>query len=137
MAGLFFSIGIPSFSHVSVSGGEKYEDARVVLTELAVLLEGFVVSMNEAEKPDDIARVLYKFTEAIEGMLPDIDEIRKKYPELNDEETHPEELKPLVQRIDKDFQAMMKAYVKVNANLEDPVVKEADTKFKEVMASLG
>jgi hypothetical protein len=46
-------------------------------------------------------------------------------------------LKPLLQRVDKDFQEMMKAYAKVNANIEDPAVKEADTKFKEVMSSLG
>lgn len=137
LAGLLLSTGIQSFGSEKINGDEKYEDAKVVLTDLAVLVEGFTGNMNEAEEAEEIARVLNKFTESMEGLVPKINEIRKKYPELDSEDTHPEELKPLLQRVDKGFQGMMGAYAKVNANIEDPAVMEADTKFKEVMASLG
>ncbi|UCE42865.1 MAG: hypothetical protein JSV17_07925 [Candidatus Aminicenantes bacterium] len=137
LAGLLFSTGIQSHGENKITQNEKYEDAKIVLTDLAVLVEGFVENMNKADQPKDIANVLNKFTDSMKGLLPKINEIREKYPELNKEDTHPEELKPLLQRIDKDFQEMMKAYAKVISNIEDPAVKEADTKYKEVMSSLG
>jgi hypothetical protein len=43
----------------------------------------------------------------------------------------------VLQRIDKGFPEMMKGYAKVIENIEDPAVKEADKKYKEVMANLG
>lgn len=136
LAGFLFVNSIPSYCHEATEG-EKYEDAKLVLTDLAVLVEAFVENMNQAEKPEDVAKVLETFAENMKGLVPKINEIREKYPELDNEDTHPEELKSLLERIDKDFQEMMKSYAKVNAHLSDPAVKEADTKFKEVMSALG
>ena len=136
LAGFLFVNSIPSFCHETTEG-EDYKDAKLVLTNLADLVEAFVENMNQAEKPEDVAKLLNAFAENMKGLVPKINTIREKYPELDNEDTHPEELKSLMERIDKDFQEMMKSYAKVNDNLSDPAVKEADEKFKEVMSALG
>lgn len=96
LAGLILSTGVQSFADENIDGNEKYEDAKLVLTDLAVLIEGFVQKMNAAEEPEEIAIVLNKFTESMQDLIPKINEMRKKYPELENEDTHPEELKPLL-----------------------------------------
>ncbi|MFC2165794.1 hypothetical protein ACFLT2_12475 [Acidobacteriota bacterium] len=129
--------GVLSFSG-SISPEEtKYADAKKVLENLAGLIETFVQDMDQAENAKTVAQVLDGFAEAMKELLPKINEIREKYPELDNQDTHPEELKPLLQRVDKDFQAMMNSYSKVNKHLEDPAVKAADEKYKEVMSSLS
>ena len=136
LAGFLFTNSIPSFAG-HVNSEDKYEDAKPVLTDLAVMIEAFVENMSQADKPEDVAKILDTFAEDMKGLIPLINTIRKKYPELDDEDTHPEELKPLLQRIDEDFRELMKSYAKVNEHLSDPAVKDADTKFKEVMSALG
>ncbi len=136
LIGLLFSSGIHSFGYKNTLQDEKYEDAKLVLTDLAVLIEAFVENMNQVDQPKDVAKVLNTFSDSMKELVPKINEIREKYPELKTEDTHPEELKPLLQRIDKDFQDMMKAYAKVKGHMEDPAVKEADAKYKEVMSGL-
>jgi uncharacterized UPF0160 family protein len=136
LIGLLLSYTAYSKGYVSLTLEEKYEDAKLVLTDLAVLIEAFVENMDESDHPEEVAKVLDTFTESMKELVPKISEIRKKNPELSDEETHPEELKAVLQRVDKDFQQMMKAYAKVNANMEDPVVKEADARYKKVMSGL-
>ena len=134
---LLIITGVFSFGD-SISRDEaKYDDAKQVLENLAGLLEEFVADMDQAENAKTIAKVLDGFAEDMKELLPGINKIREKYPELDKEDTHPEELKPLLQRIDKDFRAMMKSYGKVNQHIEDPDVKAADEKYKEVMSGLS
>lgn len=136
LIGLLLSYTAYSKGYLPLTQEEKYEDAKLVLTDLAVLIEAFVENMDKSDHPEEVAKVLDTFTESMKELVPKISEIRKKYPELSNEETHPEELNAVLQRVDKDFQQMMKAYAKVNANMEDPVVKEADARYKKVMSSL-
>lgn len=115
---------------------EKYADAKEVLEKLADRVETFVEGINLVDNAGDVAEVLDSFAEAMKTLVPAIKEIREKYPEIDSQDTHPEELRPLLQRIDEDFQAMLKSYGKVREHIEDPAVKAADDKYKEVMASL-
>jgi hypothetical protein len=133
---LFFT-GAFSFGNSAFDEESKYADAKTVLENLAGLLETFVENMDKAEDSKSIAKALDGLAQAMKELLPEINEIRQKYPELDKEDTHPEELKPLLQRIDKDFQAMIKSYGKVREHIEDPAVKAADDKYKEVMSGLS
>jgi len=129
--------GVHSSAKTITHQGAKYADAKEVLDNLAELLETFVKDMDQADNAGSIAKALDGLADAMEELLPEVNEIRKKYPELDKEDTHPEELKPLLQRIDKDFQAMMKSYGKVREHIKNPAVKAADDKYKKVMSSLS
>lgn len=134
-AGLFLFSPLLSGNGVPRETG-KYDDARAVLGELAAALESFIENMEAAEGAEAVAGCLDGFTASMSELVPGLNEIREKYPELKDESTHPEELKPLLQRVNKDFAGMMKAYGKVKENLSDAAVKESDDRYKEVMAKL-
>ena len=134
-AGLFLLTLILSGNGVPQETG-KYDDAKAVLGKLAAALESFIENMEAAEGAEAIAECLDGFTASMSELVPGLNEIREKYPELKDESTHPEELKPLLQRVNKDFAGMMKAYRKVKENLSDAAVKESDDRYEEVMARL-
>ncbi len=134
-AGLF--VFTPLFStHGVPQETEKYADAKEVLEKLAAALERFVEDMNKADNSKAISECLNAFTVSMSELVPGLNEIRQKYPELKDETTHPDELKPLLKRVDKNFAGMMRAYGKVKENLSDPAVKESENRYKEVMAQL-
>ncbi|MFC2141869.1 hypothetical protein ACFLR7_02930 [Acidobacteriota bacterium] len=115
---------------------KKYEDAQRILEQLAEEIEDFVLKMDGAETANATAEALDAFAESMKPMVPKINAIGEKYPEIKDEDTHPELLKPLLQRIEKDFGALMRAYAKVMEYKEVPVVKSADEKYKAVMKNL-
>jgi hypothetical protein len=129
---LAFAAGTPAYAQE----GNKYDDARQVLEILAESLEKFVADMTESETAEPIAKALNAFTASMQTLVPKINEIGDKYPEIKNEDTHPEALKPLLARIDTDFRQMMKAYAKVIENSQDPAVKQADDKYKQVMTGL-
>ena len=49
--------------------------------------------------------------------------ILKKYPELQDEKTHPEELMPLMKRFNNVFQNLIAASAKIMKYANDPAVQ--------------
>lgn len=114
----------------------KYAEARKILEPLAEQLEKFVENMNNAEDAPAVAQALNTLSEAMKELAPKLKEMVEKNPELKNEATHPEELKPLFKRIEKGFQEMMKAFAKVEQYKEDPAVQEALKKYQEVMASM-
>lgn len=135
LAGLFVASPFLLGHGIDQEAG-KYADAKAILEKLASALELFAQDMNAAENTTAIAECLEVFTASMTELVPGLTGIREKYPELKDETTHPEELKPLLHRVDKDFVEMMKAYGKVKENLDDPSVKASDDKYKEVMSKL-
>ena len=76
---LFVSLGSVGFAHAKQ---DKYDDVRKVLESLAEVLETFVENMNKAEDAATIAKVVDEFAEAMKGLVPKINEIREKYPDL-------------------------------------------------------
>jgi predicted ribosome quality control (RQC) complex YloA/Tae2 family protein len=114
---------------------EKYAEARKILVPLAETLEAFVTDITKAEDAKAVAEVLNKLSEAIKELAPKLKEQVEKYPELKNEATHPEELKPLFKRIEKGFKEMIMAFAKVNEYKDDPLVQEALKKYGEVMAT--
>jgi len=130
-------IGVFPVFGIAQSGDKAdYADIKKVFKSFAEMMENFVEKMDSASEADEIAKTLNKFSDGMEKMVPQINEINAKHPEFQDESTHPEELKPLMERIIADFQALMKSYGKVMENIEAPAVKEADSRFQEVMAGL-
>jgi hypothetical protein len=131
---LFVSVGSAGFSFTKQ---EKYDDAKKVLESLAEAIETFIENVSKAEDVATIAKGLDEFAETMKELVPKINEMTVKYPELKDETKHPEELKPLLGRIEKDFQEMMEAYgAKVRPNIEDPAVKAAVEKYEKVMSGM-
>lgn len=126
------SLDISSFYKSS----EKYADAKKVLTKFADLTENYVKNLNSAENAGSVAKALDGYTTPMKDIMPEMVKILKKYPELKDEKTHPEELKPLMKRFNKVFQNLIAASAKIMKYANDPAVQEANKRYKETMSAL-
>jgi soluble cytochrome b562 len=132
---LFAVVGLVLWAGV-IYGGGKYADVKPFIEKMAVSLEKFITDMEKAENADDVVAELDALTEVMKKLAPKMREIVKKYPELKDERTHPEELKPLLKNMDELGKKLFGVMGKIQQFANEPHVKEANKRFMEAMAAL-
>jgi hypothetical protein len=133
---LFAVVGLILFAGVAYGGG-KYEDVKPLIEKMSGAFEKFITDMEKAENADAVVAALDAFAEVMKKLGPKVREITKKYPELKDEKTHPEELKPLLKKMDELGKKMFGVLGKLQQFANDPKVKEAYKRFGEAMASMN
>lgn len=133
---LFAIVGLILWSGV-VYGGGKYAEIKPIIEKMVVSFEKFITDMEKADNADAVVAGLDAFTEMIKKLAPKMKEIIKKYPELKDETTHPEELKPLLKKMDELGKKMFGVMGKIQQFANDPKVKEANQRFMEAMAAMN
>jgi hypothetical protein len=121
---------------VAAQTPEPYADAKLTLEKFSDTLGTFGTDMEKADSNEAMTACLNRLTESMKTLVPAIKAMNKKYPELAQESTHPEPLRPLLKKVDKGLQGLLKGYQRIAAQLSDPVLKEADKKYREVMAGL-
>lgn len=115
----------------------KYADIQPVIEEMAKTFEKFIVGMEKAENADAVAAAFDYHAKAMTTLAPKMKEILEKYPELKDENSHPEELKPLLTKMDeltKRLTGLMMGKFGQYAN--DPKVKEAMKRWEKAAAAM-
>lgn len=132
---LFAVVGLILFAGVVYSGG-KYAEIKPTLEKMAASFEKFVTDMEKAENADAVVAGLDAFTEVMKKLAPTVREIMKKYPELKDEKTHPEELKPLLKKMEELGKKLFGVMGKIQQFNSDPKVKEAYNRFMAAMAAM-
>ena len=120
----------------AVYAGGKYADAKPLLEEMLKGFEKFVSGLEKAENADAVAAVLDAHTKATLAIAPKVKEIMKKYPELKDEKTHPEELKPLLAKMDELTKKLMGLFGKLGQYAKDPKVQDVMKRWENAMKSL-
>lgn len=117
-------------------GSGKYADVKPIIEELAASLERFITDMGNAENADAVAAALDKNTEAMIALAPKVKEILKKYPELKDEKTHPEELKILMNKVGELAKKLAGVLPKLGQYANDPKVQEANKRWQMAAAAM-
>ncbi len=125
-----------SFVFGSTMFAKDYKDAEPVLKEMLFSLEKFVGGLEKAETSPAIAAALTEYTKAINGFALRLKKIMKKYPELRDEKTHPETLKPLTLKMEEITKKLFKVFSKITANVSDPEVKAALDEMNKASAKM-
>ena len=129
-------VGLILWSGVLYGGG-KYTEIKPIIEKMVVSFEKFINDMEKAENADAVVAGLDAFTEVIKKLAPKMRAIIKKYPELKDETTHPEELKPLLKKMEELGKKMFGVMGKIQQFANDPKVKEANQRFMEAMAAMN
>jgi hypothetical protein len=132
---LFAVVGLILFAGV-VYGGGKYAEVKPFVEKMAVSLEKFITDMEKAENADAVAAALDAYTKVMKELAPKAKEILKKYPELKDEKTHPQELKPMLAKVEELGKKMFGVMGKLQQFTNDPKVKEANKRFMDAMAAM-
>ena len=115
---------------------KSYEDAEPVIKDLVLSLEKFITGLEKADTAPEIAAVLSEYSKSMNELAPKFSKIIKKYPELNDEKTHPETLKPLISKMESMTKKLMKLFSKINAHMSDPQVKAALEEMNKASAKM-
>jgi hypothetical protein len=132
---LFAMVGLIFFAGLVYSSG-KYAEAKPIVEKMTVSLEKFIANLERAENAGAVVSALDAYTNVMKELAPKAKELLKKYPELKDEKTHPEELKPLLKKMDELGKKMFGVLSKIQQFADDPQVKEANKRFMDTMAAM-
>ena len=132
---LFAVLGLIFFAGIVCAGG-RYGEVRPIVEKMTVSLEKFITDLQKAENADAVVTALDAYTNVMKELAPKAKELLKKYPELKDEKTHPQELKPLLKKMDELGKKMFGVLGKIQQFADDPRVKEANKRFLDTMAAM-
>ena len=124
---------------LAVYGSGVYSEFKLLMEKVVMSLEKLTAGLEEAEDADDVAAALDSYTNDILPLAPKMKELIKKYPELRelqDENTCPEELRPVMKKIDKLGKRMVGGLVKIQEYANDAKVKAAQIRWLKAMAAL-
>ena len=122
----------------AVYGSGKYADIKPIIEEMAASLEKLIIELGNAGDADAVAAALDNHTKAMIDLTPKMKEILKKHPELKDEKTPPEELKPLINKMEELAKKLAGLYAKIGQYSSDSKVQEASKRWqKAAMAMEG
>jgi len=133
---LFISVIILYVFSWSSIFAKDYKDAEPVIKEMAVSLETFINGLEKADTASKIAAVINSYAADMTRIAPVFKKLMKKYPELNDEDTHPEALKPYIQKMENMTQKLIKLYSKITEHMNDTAVSEAFEKLNKASAMM-
>ena len=109
--------------------GGKYSDAVEANEAFIEMMEAYVESLEKADGAEDVAKAMNRYADAMEDLLPRMKHIAEKYPELNDQNNPPEELKESQKKSEEVGRKMIITMVKAKPYLSDPEVQKALKRF--------
>ncbi len=66
----------------AINSSLKYRDAKLILSELIKLYEGFILKIESTEEPVIIADAVKNFSAELDRLIPEMKRINSRYPEL-------------------------------------------------------
>ncbi|MCK9276422.1 MAG: hypothetical protein M0P57_15190 [Syntrophales bacterium] len=124
------------FIFTLISCGGKYDDAVKVNNEFIDAMEEYVTEAEKASSSKEMARVITRYAEKIRALAPKLKELRGKYPELNNPETIPDELKDLEIKAASLQQKMTASFTNMVKYMMDTDVQTAFQKLQNAMMEM-
>lgn len=126
-----------AFYSDSSNASVKYGDAKRVLDVLIKLYEDFIFKVESVEDPAVISEYIDRFTSDIEKLIPEMERLNRKYPELLKFYTGPPvELKYESETLKLLEPALRNTFFKINIYAEDPAVKKSIEKLHKVLEKM-
>jgi hypothetical protein len=117
--------------------GGKYADVNETNRKFIKLMQAYVDDMTAAGSAADAAGAVNRLADGMEKLAPEMKAMRKKYPELQDPDKQPEELKATQKEMEAVSQKFGEAFMKIMAYMESKEVQNAQARLMSVMRSLG
>ena len=114
-------------------GGGKYSDVKTVVQKFNKDAAKFIDAMDKADSAEKAAKAMNDFAEMMVDMKAGMEEFMKKYPELEDMESPPEELKAEADEMMSLFMKIMPAMGKAQQFQDDPAVQKAQEALAAAM----
>lgn len=114
-------------------GGGKYADVIKLNQEYIGLVETYIADLDKAGNAKDVAKAMNRFADGLEKVWPRMEALSEKYPELEDRDNQPEELKASQQEAEALGMKMGGTFMKVMPYMEDPDVQKAQQRLSKIM----
>jgi DNA polymerase/3'-5' exonuclease PolX len=121
---------------VAGCGGTKYGDIKDVMNSQIDAMEKFVASVEKAGSGKEIADAINAYSDDMKQIIPKMNDLIKKYPEMKGEDPPPE-LKDLLSLTEEKSKKFARAMVKVAMkHAKDPEVGKALKNMGKAMKGL-
>ncbi|MBN1972667.1 MAG: hypothetical protein JW787_03455 [Sedimentisphaerales bacterium] len=114
-------------------GGKKYADAKKVTNDYINAMDEMATKLDKAANAGDVAEAINRYTDKMEKLLPKMKEIKDKYPELNNTNNYPEELKDLQEKATATSKKYASSMMKMMSYMNDPQVQKAQEHMTQMM----
>lgn len=129
-------IGVGLVALVMGCGG-KYSDLKEANQEFIKLMSAYVDAMAEVGNAKDAAKAINNLADGMEKLAPQMKALKDKYPELQDPEKMPEELKMSEKEMEEIGQKFGQSFMKLIPYMADPQVQDAQLRLTTIMSSMG
>ena len=103
----------------------KYSDVEEIMNAQVTAMENYISAMEKAENAEDVAASIRGFTSEMKELIPQLNEVMAKYPELSDKQTPPGELQSVSEEMRIQSGNLQGAMIKAMQYMQDPGVKKA------------
>jgi uncharacterized coiled-coil DUF342 family protein len=118
-------------------GSAKYGDVKEMMNSQIDVMEKFVSSVEKATSGKEIADAINAYSDDMKKLIPQMNELAKKYPEMKGDEP-PAEIKDLVSKMQETSKKFAGALVKVSMKYSrDPEVRKSMRNIGEIMKGLA
>ena len=115
-------------------GGGQYGDVKKTMERVAKVTETLVKEMDQADDGNAVASALDKFADEMVVLQPKMEELLKKYPELQNPENFPPEVREILEKVDTlEREQLQNVFMKATKYSSDPGVAKAMQKIQETM----
>jgi hypothetical protein len=113
--------------------GGKYSDVEKTNKEYVEIVENYIAALDKADDSKSVVKAMNNFSDELEALWPKMRELADKYPELENEENLPEELKESQQRAEEVGVRMATSFMKLMKYMDDPEVLAAQERMGKIM----
>ena len=117
--------------------GGKYDDAVSLNAQFVEVMEDYLEDLDKADSPKTVAAAMNDFADKMEDLGPKIKEMGKKYPELNDPQNLPDELRASQKKAEELGNRMAGSMMKMMQFMTSPEVQAAQMRMSQAMGSMG
>jgi predicted nuclease with TOPRIM domain len=117
--------------------GGKYSDVLETNREFIKLMKVYVDDMAGVGSPADAAKAINRLADGMEKLVPKMKALKKKYPELQDPDKLPEELKVTEKEMEEIGRKFAESFMKLMAYMADKDVQAAQARLSSIMSSMG
>lgn len=112
-----------------IACGGKYDDVIEINTEFITLVETYVAGLDTAGNAAEMAKVMNTFAAGLEKLVPQMNAISDKHPELKNEGQQPPELQASTQKVEAVGKQLAKSVFKTMPHMSDAAVMEAQQRI--------
>ncbi len=121
----------------SSNASVRYSDVKKILSALIKLYEDFIYRVESSDEPVIISENVERFASDLEKILPEMERLNSKYPELkNFYSEPPPELKYESENLQRLEPALTNVFFKINLYRDEPAVKNSISRLQKVLSRM-